>query len=899
MFDFVFTMSNTVFKLRNLIFIIGLLFALHNIAHAQSNNEKNQSLTPIHVQLNWHHQYQFGGFYAALQQGYYRQAGLDVYLHSYQTDMSVLDEVLAGRAHFGVGYSTTVADYIKGAAIQLVMASFQHSPMVLLTHEPIGDLSELSGKMGMYSDSMQVLSLLNKATKQTKKPIHKRQANTQLQEFINKNVDFYGAYITNEPFQLQELGVPYHIVDPKLYGVNSAEDLIFTTKAFANTHPAVVAAFREATIKGWQFAIENPDSVIDFMITHYNVPKSRRALFYEAKALTSYVSVGTRPIGVVEPARLKDTAVELKEIGLINQTQFDEFEPEAFMGLVKGKVNLTASELAYLAKHPIIYLANDIDWAPLEFIDDQGNFRGLVADYFKIFEKQLGVRFIPEKHRQWNEVKALARTGDLPIFSGTVSSPERREYMHFTDPYLSFPMVIVAKDNISYVSDYNQLNGQTIAVVRGYWSHEYFMRNYPLVNLLVTDSVKEALAAVITGTALAYSENLAVANYAMREYGFSGLTIVGESQERSELSIGVHYSEPMLFSIMQKALASVSEEDKRTIYDRWIHIELVKRLDPKQLWALSGYFFVIVGFLVILLLVYRYQRNRFQHYIRQINELNFASKIELATEKVVWVSQSYAQLRGCEAGDLIGQRYTEFASDRVSEEAIQSIKQELVAGKTWVGEVEGRRCDGESYWVKLTLTPQANWLGKTTHVWATRVDITDKKRIEALSNTDELTNLYNRHYFNKTLPSLQQQYQGSGKHLCLASIDIDYFKLINDTYGHLVGDRVLQQVADYLKSCCTEDGAMAFRLGGEEFMVVALVENVDRFYQQLNTLRSAILSARIENRDAPLGYLSISIGACCWPDGQPSDWDSLYRQVDDLLYQAKTSGRNQVVTAIT
>lgn len=886
--------TSTIVWIRNLFLVLGYFFSSFVPAHAHSLQE-SISLTPIHVQLNWHHQYQFGGFYAALQQGYYRQAGLDVHLHHFQAEKNVLTEVLEGRAQFGIGYSTTIADYIKGAPIQLVLVSFQHSPMVLLTHEPIGDLSELAGKIGMYSDSMQVLSILNKATKQRKDVIQKRYANTNLNEFISKNVDFYGAYITNEPFQLQELGVPYHIVDPKLYGVNSAEDLVFTTKAFANANPAIVAAFREATIKGWQFAIENPDTVIDFLLMHYSVPKSRRALFYEAKALTSYVSVGTRPIGVVEPARLKDTAVELKEIGLINQAQFDAFEPESFMGMTKGKINLTASELAYLAKNPTIKLANGIDWAPFEFIDEDGNYQGLTADYFKIFEQKLGVRFIPEQYLSWSKVLKLASEGKLTMFSGATRTPELQKYMHFTDPYLSFPMVLVAKNDVNYIDDFQKLNGEKVAVIRGYFAHEHFQNHFPNVKLVEVDSVREGLTAVMTGKVLAYAENLGAANYAIRQYGFTGLSFVGESNQRFELAIGVHQSEPILFSIMQKALASVSEDEKRAIYDRWIHIELIKRLDQKQLWELSGYVFFIIALLFITLLVYRYQRNRFQHYITQINELNFASKIELATGKVVWVSQSYAQLRGCEAGDLIGQYYTEFASDRVSEEVIQRIKQELVAGKTWIGEVEGRRCNGEHYWVKLTLTPEKNWLGKITHVWATRVDITDKKRIERLLNTDELTQLYNRHYFNKTLPSLQQQYQGSGKHLCLASIDIDYFKLINDTYGHLVGDRVLQQVADYLKACCTEEGAMAFRLGGEEFMLVAFVQDVDGFYRQLDQLRMSLLDANIENKHAPLGRLSISIGACCWPDGQPNDWEALYRQVDDLLYQAKQSGRNQLV----
>lgn len=879
---------------RNLLLILGLLSSSYAYGVTDSVQEQSK-LTPVHVQLNWHHQYQFGGFYAAIQQGYYREAGLEVHLHDYDGSINITSTLISGKSDFAVLYSTAVADYINGTPIQLVMASFQHSPMALIAHKPINSLSDLSGKKGMFPDSLQILSLLNKASKQINQPVEHIKVKTHLQDFIDKKVDYYAAYLTNEPFQLQELGVPYHVVDPKLYGINSIDDLIVTNKAFANANPAVVAAFREATIRGWEYALQQPESVIDYMLEHYSVPKSRNALLFEARALRSYVSVGSRPVGVVEPARLKDTAAELKDIGLITQAQFDQFQPENLLGLQKGVINLTTSELDYLTKHPVIRLANDIDWAPFEFIDEQGEFKGLSSDYFHYFEKQLGVKFVAETHRPWYQVKQLAKEGTLPVFSATVATPERRSYMRFTDPYLSFPMVLVAKNNISYISDYSQLNGQTVVVVKGYWSHEFFEKKFPEVHLLIVDSVKEALTAVMTGKAIAYSENLAVANYAMRQHGFTGLTVVGESEEKSELSIGVHQSDPMLFSIMQKALASVPEEEKRAIYDRWIHIELVKRLDQKQLWELSGYAFSIIALLFITLLVYRYQRNRFQHYITQINELNFASKIELATEKVVWVSQSYAELRGCEVGYLIGQRYSEFASDRVSEEAIQAIKNLLVIGKTWVGEVEGRRCNGEHYWVKLTLTPEKNWLGKISHIWATRVDITDKKRIEALSNTDELTKLHNRHYFNKTLPGLQQQYQGSGKHLCLASIDIDYFKLINDTYGHLVGDRVLQQVADYLKACCTEEGALAFRLGGEEFMLIAFVVDVDGFYQQLESLRQQILAAKIENREAPLGYLSISIGACCWPDGQPSDWEALYRQVDDLLYQAKQSGRNQLM----
>lgn len=886
-------------RLFRVVYVCLLALCVANV-QAQTQVEPSlaptaQPLKPIHVQLNWHHQFQFAGFYAAIMQGFYQDAGLEVHLHDYDGSINILSELVAGNSDFAVLYSTAVADYIKGAPIQLVMASFQHSPMALIAHEPIHSLSDLSGKKGMFPDSLQILSLLNKASKQIVEPVKHIKVKTHLQDFIDKKVDYYAAYLTNEPFQLQELGVPYHVVDPKLYGINSAEDLIVTTKAFANANPAMTASFREATIKGWHYALQEPEAVIDFMTTHYSVPKSRRALQFEAKALSSYVSVGTRPIGVVEPTRLKDTAVELKEIGLISQAQFDQFEPEGLLGIQKGQVNLTQKERDYLSKHPIIPLANDIDWAPFEFIDEQGNYLGLSADYFRLFEQRLGVQFKAETQRPWSEVLQLASEGKLTVFSGATRTPERQKYMRFTDPYLSFPMVLVAKNNVNYVDDFQQLNGLKVAVIRGYWAHEYFRHHFPDVDLLVVDSVKEGLMAVMSGKAIAYAENLAAANYAIRQYGFTDMSFIGESNERFELAIGVHQSDPMLFSILQKALASISEEEKRAIYDRWIHIELIKRLDQRQLWELSGIALLVVMLLLSLIMIYRYQRNRFQHYMTQINELNYASKIDLDSEKVVWVSQSYAQLRGCAANSMIGQSFLEFARRTLSDTDVEQIKALLRNHQTWVGEVEGQGCNGDSYWVKLTLTPQTNWLGKVTQVWATRVDITDKKRIEQLLNMDELTQLYNRHYFNKTLPQLRQQYQGSGKHLCLASIDIDYFKLINDTYGHLVGDQVLQQVASYIKYCCFGESSWAFRLGGEEFMLVTFVANVEAFYQQLDGLRLMILEAQIENRAAPLGQLSISIGACCWADERPDDWEALYRQVDDLLYQAKQAGRNQVM----
>ena len=95
---------------------------------AKSISSNASNLTPVSVQLNWNHQFQFAGFYAALQQGYYEQAGLDVTLKNWKTGTDIVDEVAEGRADFGIDKGVVLADYANGSPISLVMASFQFSP---------------------------------------------------------------------------------------------------------------------------------------------------------------------------------------------------------------------------------------------------------------------------------------------------------------------------------------------------------------------------------------------------------------------------------------------------------------------------------------------------------------------------------------------------------------------------------------------------------------------------------------------------------------------------------------------------------------------------------------------------------------------------------------------------
>lgn len=878
--------------------LIAGLFMSSAYAVAEDNSKTtDRESVKVTVQVNWHHQFQFAGFYAALAKGYYRELGLDVEIKSWRPGINVREEVVAGRATFATAYSSVIADFIKGEPIQAVMTSFQYSPMVLLSKEPVSELNQLSGKTVSHYNNLQILALLNRAEHEIDKSTREVPPSGDLQDFIQGRVDLYGAYETNEPFQLNELGIDYHIVNPNLFGINSAEDFVIVSKTFAQQNPIIVESFREATIKGWRYAIANQQEIVDYIINNYPLVKSRQALLYEARATTKYVRSGNTPIGGIEKARLLATAAEARDAGLISQAEFQDFLPERLIVQNSNKLNLTQAELNYLAENPIVRIGNDVNWEPFEFVDGKGQYLGMVADYFKLFEQRLGVKFQPVLDKAWPDVIDKTRQGKIDLLSAAVATPERELYLKFTRPYLSFPMVLVGRQDTLYVDDYKSLAGNKVAVVRGYWSHEHLKQNYPQLELFIVENVVEGLEAVLSGQALVYSGNLAVINFTARKHGFTGLSVVGQSDQRFELAIGVQQDNPLLLSIMQKALDSLSEQEHNSIYRKWIKMDMVSRLDRKQLLHLALIAGLVLLVMSVWLISYRYQKKRMQSYIDQVHELTYASLLDARSHKLEWVSQSYCQLTGYSRQELLEKSFIELVAEDMSSSLLDLIAQKLHKGQSWSGEVQGVKKGGEKFWVELTLSPEKNLFGRVTKIWATRVDITDKKRIEQLSIRDELTGVYNRRYLKLVFDRELRRLQREKGVIALALFDLDYFKQINDFYGHQKGDQVLQAVADLTRQYFKRPNDFIFRIGGEEFLILAKGSSKSEFKVHLNAFCQALVAIGIENKQSELGVLSVSIGANLWCASDLGSFEQAYQQVDKALYQAKSLGRNQVVMA--
>lgn len=163
------------------------------------------------------------------------------------------------------------------------------------------------------------------------------------------------------------------------------------------------------------------------------------------------------------------------------------------------------------------------------------------------------------------------------------------------------------------------------------------------------------------------------------------------------------------------------------------------------------------------------------------------------------------------------------------------------------------------------------------------------RQLEDLASTDELTGLYNRRYFLRRAEAELNRLR-TGHQSGLALIDLDFFKKINDLYGHATGDRVLQTFASVARSCLRDDDILA-RYGGEEFVLLLPNTDAEQFFACCERLREAFANAQPLDVSLQPGQLSLSIGLTLLNAGDSLD-ESLQR-ADEAMYRAKAGGRNR------
>ena len=581
-------------------------------------------------------------------------------------------------------------------------------------------------------------------------------------------------------------------------------------------------------------------------------------------------------------------------------------------------IDLTEDEKQWLEAHPSIRLAVDIDWAPFEYIDDDYEYVGMAAEYIDLVGQKLGIDFDVERDKPWSEVVDSVKNRELDMFSCVVETEQRREYAAFTQPYLSFPMVIVTSDQVAYVNGIRDLKNETVAVVRGYATQDLLEKDHPELDLYLADNVVDALEKLSHGQVYAYIGNIATVSDVIRREGLTNIKISGETPYRYELSMAVRNDWSEFVPILQKALDSITEAERDQIYRNWIKLRYEHGFDYGLMWIILAVVFLVVG--IILLWNRRLSaeigmrieaekqvqkahceleqaNQQLTNYVDIVDKYVITSSTD-AGGRITSTSEAFCAISGYSEDELIGNSHSILRHEDMSEAVYADLWKTIKSGQTWQGEIKNRKKNGDYYWVHAYISPIFDGNGDIAGYTAIRENITDRKRAEELSITDELTSLFNRRHFNILLPQEMARAEREKKVFGLMIIDVDNFKSYNDNYGHMQGDLVLQQVSAALKGTLRRAGDFAFRIGGEEFAVIVSTDTVEEASQLAEKLRRAVADLELEHEYNPVaGRVTISVGLKTheYSGGKLSPAELIFRHADDALYQAKATGRNLVV----
>jgi signal transduction histidine kinase/ABC-type nitrate/sulfonate/bicarbonate transport system substrate-binding protein len=780
----------------------------------------------ISVQFEWKHQFEFAGFYAAKERGYYKDIGLDVSFKEYEDGIDITQSVLSHQTTFGISSSSLVLERLQGKPVVLLASYFKQNALAILSKPEIKSPRDLKGKKIMAvpweldHSGLGVMLLEFGITQEDYQLIPH---DYKIDKFVSGEIDAMSIFITSQPYYLDQLGIEYNILNPANFGIFSYDLELFTSEEVLHEDPRMVKDFIEATNKGWAYALDNKEEIVDLIYEKYTQHKSKGALLYEAEKTDNIFKRSIFQIGAIAPELVKLNVGMYEKLGLIKKDvkleelilgytlderrmqtiSLDEqkeyleqhknisiaFEEDAepffiknsdqsysgyipellkemeriadikfiiedtqahnnakikkshisehedkrrsdallkFMPLLitkngnpkniqkledltskkivlkkgnlcfekmllqsniidleivyaestqellemitsnnadaavidestlylakriasdemievlfslgkyfdivfetdsveltkifntilneidtnkrlklkekwfsfhKNEINLLPKEIDYLLEKKEIKFCIDPNWLPFEGLKNAKH-TGLSADYFELFEKRLGItmRLVPTKN--WSESLEFIKEKKCDLLPLAMRTPQREKYLDFTTAYISAPLVIVTKSNVTFIEEISKLEAKKIGITKDHAFNELFRNKYKNLIIVDVEDTQDGLRRVQNGELYGYGGTLYNIALLFQKEFYADLKVTGKFDEEWKLAVAISKDEPLLKDIFNKAIAHVSEEEKKSILNKWIAIKYDQAIDYTLVWKV-----LFISFLVLL-----------------------------------------------------------------------------------------------------------------------------------------------------------------------------------------------------------------------------------------------------------------------------------------------------------
>jgi len=546
----------------------------------------------VSIQLKWFHQFQFAGYYAAIEKGFYAQEGLHVILKEINRQKNHVQSVVDGDAEYGVADAGLILDRMLGKPVVLLKQIFQHSPMVFASLKSSDIISpfDMNGKVVMLDiegHSTTPLIALLMETLGGIDSLTNYWEDFNIDHFISGKVDVMSVYVTEFPFTMHKKNMPINIINPQNYGIDFYGDNFFTIDNEIKTNPERVEKMIRATIKGWHYALQHKDEMIDIIQNIYNPNLCTNKLQYEAKMVDLMILSEITPLGSVNGNRFKKVTDLYKKTGITisdDNLQYFIYEKTHSQPLTSD-LYLTKSEKQWIKEHPLIRVASCNSLAPVEFLDEDGEYKGISIDYLHRIENIVGIVFIIQKNMSGALSQDLIKKGELDMLTAVTETKALKKYVSYTRPYLKLPSAIFTLDYIDDILKPKHLYQKKVAV-DSMAIESYLKNNYPGIHIIKVDTVSEALKQLEYKSVLAYVGSTFVASHYIKKAGYNNIKISGFLDCKSNITMAVRKDWPVLLGILQKGLNIIEKNEHKDIFKSWVPVNYNETVDYSLIWQI-------------------------------------------------------------------------------------------------------------------------------------------------------------------------------------------------------------------------------------------------------------------------------------------------------------------------
>ena len=615
------------------------------------------NLKKITIQLSWFDQFQFAGYYMAKEKGFYEELGLDVEIKPFEFGIDIPKEVSDGNIDFAVGRETLILERTKNRNIVALYALFQATPLILVSTKDSGinNINDFSNKkiMTTIDDASEVslkAMIISNKVKIDNLEFLKHTHN--INDLINKNTDIISAYISKSPFELQKKGIEYNVFDPKKFGFDMYSDMLYTSENLINTDLNSVLLFKKASLKGWEYAYSNIEESVDVIFDKYNAQSLKKdELIYEGKELKKLSYFNTSHLGEIKREKIQRIYDLYNIMGLIPSP----IDLEKFVFDLNNLKNLTFSDLEkeYLDNKDFISMCVLPNSMPYSDIKD-GKFVGFIADYISLIEDKIKkpITLIPTKN--WSESFELAKDKNCDILSSLMWTEEREKFFTFTKSYLNVPLVLLSKNQTTFVNNLKTLKNKKISITENYAIIENLRKKYKDIEFITVKNIDEGLEKVLDGETFGHIDSIATSWYKIQTKYLTKIVVSAKLDESMDISIAVSDNNT-LYGILQKAVLSIEDSTKNELLNKWIFTEFKKEFDYSIIWKISIFLIII-----IIAILYR------QRLLKKMNN-SLKEKIDEKTKKLI------------EINSLLEERIQKEVDENLKKDRLLSQQQKMVS----------------------------------------------------------------------------------------------------------------------------------------------------------------------------------------------------------------------------